>query len=133
MKGFKDSTKTKSGHGEEHWSVPIARKAMGGIVVPLGGGGPRMGGGMSMGAGRPIMPRPRVMPNIKPVGGGKMMKLAKGGRARLEGNNRQRTGPYSDNEAAHPTPPARPGYKKGGKAKGGLAFNSAPLCGGGRS
>lgn len=133
MKGFKDSTKTQSGHGagratKEHWSVPIARKAMGGIVAPMPGGAGR---GMSMSAARPIMPRPRVMPNMKPPGAGKMAKLAKGGRYTSaertgEGASLVGTGPYSDNEAAHPTPRARPGYKAGGKTKG---FNSKPMFG----
>lgn len=123
MKGFKDTTKMQTGHGEgratkEHWSVPIARKAMGGIVSPLGGS-MRPAGMGSMGAGRPIMPRPHVMPNMKPVGGGKIAKLAKGGSYQDasrsgEGSCLMGTGPYSDNEADHPTPRARPGFKKGG-------------------
>lgn len=138
MKGFKDSTKMVKGHGaaKEHWSVPIARKAMGGsIVAPMGGGRPG-GMGMNAGAARPIMPRPHVMPNMA-APKMKMARLAKGGRFKgnPEGNSRQRIGPYSENEAQHPTPPGRPGYKTGGKVKpkAGLAFMREPLCGGGRS
>lgn len=140
MKGFKNSTKTQSGHGEgrktaEHWSVPIARKAMGGIVAPLGGG-MKPGGMGSMGAGRPIMPRPHVMPNQKPMGAPKMAKLARGGKVKLkgnpiDGNSLSHNTQYSEVEKEHPRPSARPGYKSGGKVKpkGGLAFTSAPMFG----
>lgn len=117
MKGFKNSTKAQSGHcfpGEPGY-------AQGGIVVPLGGG---MGRG-AFSAPRPVIPRPRVMPNPK-MQTMHVSKLAKGGPVgvrsgggpynppggnTLEKDNR----PYSQEEKEHPRTDARPGYAKGGR------------------
>lgn len=130
MKGFKDTTKTVKGH---HFpgDPQMPGYASGGIVARMAGE-PRF----SQSPPRPIMPRPRVMPNLAKSTMPKMAKLAKGGRApvmqgKSDGGggpyNNPDTGnslsmanrPYSQIEVEHPRTNARPGYKKGGK-KGGI-------------
>lgn len=108
MKGFKNTTKMVSGHGEAKDCF-----AGGGIVPPMAGGaGPKMSGGP-----RPIMPRPRVMPNER-MASMKNVKLAAGGpyNGGGEGNTLdQNNRPYSEIEKQHPRNVVRPGYSKGGK------------------
>lgn len=156
MKGFKNTTKTVSGH---HF-------ASGGIVPGMGHA-PKTSAAMV----RPVLPRPHVMPSGSGAKMRPMTKLARGGSFgksdgaggpynppggnTLEMNNR----PYSKIEQDHPRNSARPGYAKGGKLRsmkkvakkevakhvaakppqghgvkprGGLAFSRAPLCGGGK-
>lgn len=117
MKGFKNSTKTVA----DHVFPDMPGYAAGGIVArPPAAMVPQ---GSRISASRPIMPRPRVMPNAQTF---KMGKLAKGGRLgdhdggggpynpeegnTLEMNNR----PYSKDEQVHPRNSVRPGYSKGG-------------------
>lgn len=124
MKGFKNSTKTQSGH-----HFPGSAKhhlAGGGIVSPLGGMSGRMGGPS---APRPLMPRPRVMPNpqaatMKAGAQPNLARLARGGKVpndgagpynNPEGNTLELANrPYSKIEQDHPRRDARPGYSKGG-------------------
>lgn len=144
MDGFKNSTKTQAGH---NFPAPSARPgyASGGRTVfpkmatgGIMGGGimPQLGGGVGMARmpsgpmSRPIMPRPRVMPNPK-MASMPHAKLAKGGTVgddhhgdggggpynnpdtgnALDHSNR----PYSQVEKEYPkTKELRPGYKKGG-------------------
>ena len=122
MKGFKDTTKTVSGH--QPWDgQPLPKFATGGIVTPF-----RQPGRSAPGGSRPVMPRPHVMPNLQKVSmprtklarGGKVMQgSADGGggpyNGTPEGNSLEMANrPYSEIEVEHPRNNARPGYAKGG-------------------
>ena len=103
--GFRDSTKTVSGHHAP--GTPQYRFAEGGLVPR----GPRMAARMS--AMHPIVPRPRVMPDAKKVSI-PHVKKARGGHI---GHALSPPVPYSQDEAQYPRRPARPGYAKGGRPK----------------
>ena len=134
MEGFKNTTKMKSGHGSsrkeacpDYASGSRNVFAAGGIVAPMGGS--RMPG---MGGPRPIMPRPRVMPNVQTARMHSPMKLASGGKVGRDGGGGPYNGspegnslemanrPYSKIEQEHPRSNVRPGYAFGGIKKGAL-------------
>lgn len=123
MKGFKNSTKTVSGH--HGWNgTDCPGFATGGIVTPF-----KTPGRSGPAAMRPSMPRPHVMPNLQKVSmprtklarGGKVMQgSADGGggpyNGNPEGNSLEKSNrPYAEVEVEHPRNDARPGYARGGK------------------
>lgn len=101
--GFRDSTKTVSGHHSP--GTREYRFAQGGIVPR----GPKaMPHEYAM---HPVVPRPRVMPDMKKVVT-PHVKKARGGHM---GHTLSPPVPYSQDEAQHPRRAARPGYADGGK------------------
>ncbi len=113
MNGFRNSTKTVQGHHMP--GSPEYRFAEGGLVPPGPRGMPR---GYEM---RPIVPRPRAMPDAKKLSMPKTrsdkmsvphVKKARGGHI---GHALSPPVPYSQDEAEYPRKAARPGYAKGGK------------------
>lgn len=138
MDGFKNSTKMQTGHsfGASKTACPDYASgsrnvfATGGIVAPF-----KQPGRVGMSAPRPVMPRPRVMPQMKMQGMPGGLKMAKGGsvgdnhhgdgaggpyNGHPEGSSLEKSNrPYSEIEVEHPRNDARPGYARGGK-KGGI-------------
>jgi len=138
MQGFRNTTKMKMCHDVDTrprapgtWHGQLKRTLAdkfqsGGLVIPRPSGAGGIGRSMRpmMPATRPIMPRPRVMPNIKAASMRPHRMFAHGGAIKMTAEPRE-TGSaverrggrhaYSNLQREYPdSPKLRPGYRKGG-------------------